>query len=410
MKYFSHLNTATTILNQYQGLQPFGIFLKDFFRQHKKYGSKDRKSISHLCYSYFRTGKALLPLSVEERVVAGLFLCTTMPNEVLEQLKPAWNEQASLSAAEKCSLLNGHYPILNGACSITGVFPWKAALSDGIDDEAFAASFLLQPDLFLRVRPGKEIVVKQKLSAAGISYIDKEHNCLALPNASKIDEVIAINKEAVVQDYSSQRIREFLTAIGNNSSPAKNKQSEIPNPKSEIPVWDCCAASGGKSILAHDVLGNIDLTVSDVRESIIVNLRKRFAEAGIDRYHSFVADLTDARSTLPKDLSPQLIIADVPCSGSGTWGRTPEQLYYFDITAIKRYSELQKKIVTRVIPQLKAGGHFLYITCSVFREENEEAVEYIQKQFVLELVKSEVLIGYDQRADTMFAALLRKLQ
>jgi 16S rRNA (cytosine967-C5)-methyltransferase len=57
-------------------------------------------------------------------------------------------------------------------------------------------------------------------------------------------------------------------------------KSEISNPKSEIKLWDCCAASGGKSLLAVDTLGNIDLTVSDVRSSIIHNLKHRFAVAG----------------------------------------------------------------------------------------------------------------------------------
>lgn len=156
------------------------------------------------------------------------------------------------------------------------------------------------------------------------------------------------------------------------------------------------------------MLGNIDLTVSDVREPIIANLRKRFAEAGIKQYHSFIADLTVPQSKLRLAQAPQLIIADVPCSGSGTWGRTPEQLYYFDAAAIREYSDLQKKILSRVIPQLATGGYFLYITCSVFREENEEAVKFIQEQFGLKPVQQEVLKGYDKQADTMFAALFEK--
>jgi 16S rRNA (cytosine967-C5)-methyltransferase len=65
-----------------------------------------------------------------------------------------------------------------------------------------------------------------------------------------------------------------------------------------VSVWDCCAASGGKSILAWDKIkmqapkAKIELTVSDVRDSIIANLKKRFTEAGIQNYHSFVGDLT----------------------------------------------------------------------------------------------------------------------
>jgi 16S rRNA (cytosine967-C5)-methyltransferase len=51
----------------------------------------------------------------------------------------------------------------------------------------------------------------------------------------------------------------------------------------------------------------------------------------------------------------------------------------------------------------------LYITCSVFREENEEMVAWLLQEEGVELVKQEVIQGYRQQADTMFGALLRKV-
>lgn len=334
-------------------------------------------------------------MPVAERVVAGLFLCSAAPNDVLGQLKPEWNEVAAQTLEAKCSMLSLSLP---GQCSMSDVFPWKDELSTGIDHTAFCNSFLVQPCLFLRVRPGQQPVVTRKLEAAGISFTVPAADCVALPNSSKVEEVIVLNKEVVIQDFSSQRVGEFLRAVPG---------AEAGKLKPQLVVWDCCAASGGKSILAWDILGAIDLTVSDIRESIIANLKKRFAEAGISPYHSFVADLSSPRSVLPA-LSPDLIIADVPCSGSGTWSRTPEQLFYFDKAAILRYRDLQMKIVGRVQEQLRPGGHLLYITCSVFREENEVVVEFLQQQYSLEVIKMELLKGYDQQADTMFAALLRK--
>jgi 16S rRNA (cytosine967-C5)-methyltransferase len=75
---------------------------------------------------------------------------------------------------------------------------------------------------------------------------------------------------------------------------------------------------------------------------------------------------------------------------------------------VEHYTELQKKIVSNGIPSLKENGCFVYITCSVFKEENEEIVEFVEKQFNLELIKMELLKGYDKKADTMFVALFRK--
>jgi 16S rRNA (cytosine967-C5)-methyltransferase len=198
----------------------------------------------------------------------------------------------------------------------------------------------------------------------------------------------------VVQDYSSQRVSELLFLAGAHI-------------KFPVKVWDCCAASGGKSILAKDILKDIELTVSDLRESILINLKKRFADAGIRHYKSFVANLSEPVATLEPE-NFQLIIADVPCSGSGTWGRTPEHLCYFDGKAIDNYCSLQRKIVGNIIPFLQEKGYLLYITCSVFKKENEAIVKWVQEEHRLDLVKMEVLKGYTLKADTLFAALLVK--
>ena len=103
-----------------------------------------------------------MDLPVDERILFGLFLCSTEPNEILRDLRPDWNEKVTLSLNEKCS-------ILNVQCSIFNVFPWKEELSDGIEYEKFCESFFVQPDLFLRLRPGKEETVIQKLQEARVN-------------------------------------------------------------------------------------------------------------------------------------------------------------------------------------------------------------------------------------------------
>lgn len=392
MKYFSHLNTAVQLLQQYNGTQPFGSFIKQHFSQHKKYGSKDRKNISHLCYAFFRLGKALPQLPVEERTLTALFLCSNEPNELLQYLKPEWNEQTHLSLEEKVQVTGHSFPL-------NDLFPWKDELSADIDYSPFCSSFLTQPDLYLRIRPGKESTVKSKLQQAGITFQELSPSCLALPNASKIDTVIEIDKEAAIQDYSSQRIGELMADI-------KAAYAKVTAPK----VWDACAASGGKSILAFDIFKSIDLTVSDIRQSILFNLEKRFTNAGVKSYSSFVSDLSTS-TQLRQGAGRQtfdLIITDVPCSGSGTWSRTPEQLYYFEPQQIDNYSALQKKIVSNAIPYLKPGGFLLYCTCSVFKKENEEVVEFIQQQHSLQLKQSALMTGYTMKADTLFGAVFQK--
>jgi 16S rRNA (cytosine967-C5)-methyltransferase len=384
-RWYSYLNSAVSILDTYHGGEPLATYLKKFFAQHKKYGSGDRKQIAHLCYGYFRLGKALLDLTKEERIVAALFLTTTTGHPLLELLKPGWSEKTGLPAEEK------YYMLSNGA-PVTEVFPWEEECSEGISYENFCASFFIQPDLFLRVRPGNEKAVKNALANAGLDHTIINETCIALPNASKVDELLQLNKEVVVQDYSSQQTGTLLDGLQAGT------------------LWDCCAASGGKSIMAWDLLPGIELTVSDKRESIIANLKKRFREAGIDHYQSAVADLSTVgnRSSI-FDNQYSIILADVPCTGSGTWSRTPEQLFYFDKARIDEYASLQKKIMHNVVPQLQAGGYLIYITCSVFKKENEEMMGYLQEKFSLQVMQQRLFKGYTMKADTMFAALLKKL-
>lgn len=398
----SYLATASFLVQQYEGSTPLNNFIKQYFSQHKKFGSRDRKHTTHLCYCFYRATpyhqKDILKnadaADIQQQIVTALFLCSQNQNELLEQFNPEWNKKTEGSLEQKISLLN--YSL-----KITDIFPWTNELSESIDTTAFAASHLIQPDLFLRIRPHRKQGVLKKLQATKISFTNCSEDCLSLANTTKIEDVLAVNKEVIIQDYSSQRIKEFLEIV-------KNETVNQPS----IKVWDCCAASGGKSILAVDVLKNIDLTVSDVRASIIFNLKKRFKEAGIKNYHSFITDIATLNlkpSTLNLQSSTfNLIICDAPCTGSGTWSRTPEQRYFFSKEKIDYYSELQKKIVTNTIPHLAQNGFYLYITCSVFKKENEEVVEFIQKKFCLQPVKQEVLIGYDKKADTMFAALFVK--
>jgi len=368
MKFDNQLRYAASIVNDYDGRAPLSVWLKEFFRNNKQMGSTDRKTVSEMVYGYYRLGHTQFP-SVEDRIKAFISVSPNLP-EVKSYFFP--DEKSAVIDYDK-------------------IFPFKDLLSAGIDEKAFSRSFLVQPDLFVRVRPGNTTNVFEKLVTNGINYEVLDENCIAFQNTTKVESVLDMNRDVVVQDRSSQKTGSFI----------KQVYEEI---KNHPAVWDCCAGSGGKSILAHDVMENLNLTVSDIRKQIIDNLVERFSQAGILAYESFIADLTDPNSTLPNS-SYELIIADVPCTGSGTWARTPEQLYFFIKEKVNHYTDLQRKIVSRVIPSMKKKGYFLYITCSVFAGENEKMADYISEKHSLKLVRSELIKGYNDKADTLYAAL-----
>lgn len=81
----------------------------------------------------------------------------------------------------------------------------------------------------------------------------------------------------------------------------------------------------------------------------------------------------DAMTLVPQT-PPQTILLDVPCSGSGTWGRHPEGKWRLTPAKLDRMMSLQKGLFSRAADILPSGGVIMYCTCSLFRAENEKVV------------------------------------
>ena len=86
----AHLSTAEQILAHYEGLEPFPVFIKAFFRDNKKFGSRDRREISGFCYSFFRLGKALPELPIRERIIIGHSLSHSKDMGSLQEFIPGF--------------------------------------------------------------------------------------------------------------------------------------------------------------------------------------------------------------------------------------------------------------------------------------------------------------------------------
>jgi 16S rRNA (cytosine967-C5)-methyltransferase len=384
MKAINQLKTFLRILDEYPADTPLSKFLPGFYRQNKQMGSTDRKVASRLIYNYFRLGNALTELPAEDRLIVAEFLCNTQVNSFLQHFKPEWAACVGFSIDEKLTQVKAVYKDFK----LDDVFPWISQVSAGIDKDAFLRSFFIQPDLFIHVHNGYDHLVKAELNKAEIAFKDEGNGCFSLPNGTRLEAIFPTQHWFEVQDYSSQQTANYFRP---------NKWDQW---------WDACAASGGKSLLLHELEPDIKLVVSDIRESILANLDERFQQAGLRKYQKKLLDLTQNPDQEMHDYAFDGIILDAPCSGSGTWGRTPEMIAQFHPSKIEFFQRLQKAIVSNVTKFLKPGKPLIYITCSAFKNENEEVVKFLVKDLGLKLEEQMILPGYENKADTMFVARL----
>ncbi len=387
MKAVNQLKTFQRILDEYPAETPLSKFLPGFYRQNKQMGSTDRRVASRLVYNYFRLGRALPNLPADERLFIAEFLCNTQLNSFLQHFKPEWAACIDFSLAEKLAMVKALHPDF----ALEDIFPWTKQLSPGIDQSEFLRSFFVQPDLFIRVYKGFETQVKTALATVQVVFKDEGNGCFCLPNGTRLETLIPNPHWYEVQDFSSQQTVQYF------------------KPNKWDYWWDACAASGGKSLLLHDREPTVKLVVSDIRESILSNLDERFQQAGLTKYQKKLLDLTQNNDLLLHDYAFDGIILDAPCTGSGTWGRTPEMISQFDPHKIEFFQRLQQSIARNVVKYLKPGKPLVYITCSVFKGENEDVVNFMVKELGLKLWEQTVLKGYKNKADTMFVARLTPL-
>ncbi|MHB1921202.1 MAG: RsmB/NOP family class I SAM-dependent RNA methyltransferase [Chitinophagaceae bacterium] len=388
-----HFQSALHLLSLYTGDLPLSRFLSQFYNQNPQMGSRDRRNISSLVYHFFRLGHAGKEWSAEERILAGLFLSASGQKELLDHFQPTWKDSYGASLEEKVAFLGSQ----GYGFRLEDIFPWKQELSAGIDHPAFCRSFLQQPRLFIRATGNRQAQITRILEKEQIPYDCLDEQAIALPNGTPVAALLPDGSWYQVQDYSSQRT---LRQIDLN--PFRNSQN------GGIRLWDCCAGSGGKSLHLMDHYPGLDLWVTDKRASLLRNLEERFRVAGIRHYSSAVLDLCAVKLTVDLPSSFDVIVLDAPCSGSGTWGRTPESLYFFRPEKIPEFRKLQQKIIHQVIPFLKKGGLLLYITCSVFHPENETLIGEISRPLGLTEESGGMMLGYPILADQMFCSALIK--
>jgi 16S rRNA (cytosine967-C5)-methyltransferase len=164
--------------------------------------------------------------------------------------------------------------------------------------------------------------------------------------------------EIVIQDEASQLVGALVGCeVGN-----------------ELQILDCCAAPGGKMLAIADQNPGASIAAIELHfhRARLLQRRIRVAHAAA-RIHVIAAD---ARH-LPFSHAFDLVLADVPCSGTGTLSRNPEIKWRIKPDDLRDLQARQSAILRSALAVAAPGGRLIYSTCSLEREENEDVVEAV---------------------------------
>jgi 16S rRNA (cytosine967-C5)-methyltransferase len=140
-------------------------------------------------------------------------------------------------------------------------------------------------------------------------------------------------------------------------------------------VWDCCAAPGGKTLMLALRLPDAEVLATDVSAKRLAQMQARMRRyAYAERVKCAVADAAEEKNVRGEF---DLILCDVPCSGTGTLAGNPEIRHILKVEELARQSERQVRILKGALKRLAEGGRLVYSTCSLEPEECEQVVEAV---------------------------------
>ena len=140
-------------------------------------------------------------------------------------------------------------------------------------------------------------------------------------------------------------------------------------------IWDCCAAPGGKTVVLARRLPAAEFLATDDHPARLRRLEQRLSR---DLPEGAVELRQENAAALPASAGAfDLILCDVPCSGTGTLARNPEIRHRLEPGDLRRQAERQARILRGALEHLAPAGRLVYSTCSLEPEENEAVLAMV---------------------------------
>ena len=366
MRLSGRISAAIEVLADFEARRvPLKTAIADWGRSNRYAGAKDRAFISGLCLDALRRRRSL-SMAMEEASPRALilgaigFLWKTPLEAIAEAVAEEPHGAGALTSEERLLLAKeapsseaGDVPDWVDPL-MTRVFGEDAAregagLSERADIDLRLNTLKTEPEKALAaLKPVRGEAVPMLTIAARIAAPDPSEK------APAVTVIPAYNKGWVeVQDLGSQ----IAAAAAGDIKGAQ--------------VLDYCAGGGGKTLALAALMENRgQLYAYDKDARRLKPLYHRAERAGVRNLQV----RNPAGGGAIDDLQGRMdvVFVDAPCTGSGTWRRHPDTKWRLTPQQLERRMAEQDIVLEEASHFVKPGGRLVYVTCSVFMEENED--------------------------------------
>lgn len=325
---------------------PADNIINAYVRERKYIGSKDRRFITETVWKIIRNRRKLVfdAGSNEPRRV----LLTYLQDEDFDLLCGGEYGLAPLSKEEKEWLIRRNEEVYPAA--VEAECPdW---LFDKVKDIHLLKALNEPASADLRLNKGSRARVIEQLQGEGLYFVPTPYSPIGIRSAERVNlnNCVAYKEGVIeVQDEASQ-----LAAI-------------LADVRPEHKIIDYCCGAGGKSLTMAFLMNRQGkIQIHDINRSRLEAVKERAVRLDVKNL-----EIIDEVG----DRDYDRFVVDAPCSGTGTWRRSPDAKYRLTPETLKELNKTQVKLLEKAFNHIRRGGRVVYITCSILRDENEDIIE-----------------------------------
>ena len=369
MKLGGRIQAAIEVLEDvHKQHTPTTSALRDWGKAHRFAGSKDRAAIGGMVFDALRR-KSSTAWRMNDDSARALVLGTLVWEwgESVKSLGEAFKDDVHSPAP----LTPDEVKHLGGALDLEGAPDWVRAdipewvwpsfennYGENAIDEGLA--LLARPPLDLRVNTLK---TTQEKALAALTAVGAQKSVLA-PNGLRIAAGTDFHRLPNIQAEPA-----FLTGGVEIQDEGSQLVSMLAEAKPGEQILDYCAGGGGKSLaLSAAMNGEGTVYAYDIDKRRLAPIYQRAMRAGADNIEVCqppIGTLDKLKGKMDR------VLIDAPCSGSGTWRRKPDAKWRLSLDTLELRMRQQKEVLEQAKAYVKPGGLLIYVTCSMFAEENE---------------------------------------